>query len=160
MPGKALARMREELETQKARARKALANVRSKSASPQAIVPFLLVGLLVGAFLPRFVGGDKFNRMYRRIARLVVGGAILFLGFRKRHPIMYLGVGILGSEVLATGVEMAAPHLGITNMPEIGAGPAVAGYLPEHQAAQDALSRVFPDIVAAPAGPHGSPELP
>ena len=158
MAGKALQRMRDELAEQKTKARKAIATARSKASSPQAIVPFLLIGLLLGAFLPR-LGGDKINRNYRRLARLLVGGAIFFLGFRKRHPIMFLGVGILGSELTASGVEIVGPRMGITNMPEIGAGPVVAE-LPAHNQteAQEVMDRIFARQARAEETSH--PELP
>jgi hypothetical protein len=179
MPGKALQKMREELEAQKTKARKALANVRGKVSSPKAIIPFLLIGLIIGAILPRVLGMDskdaagapvksKFTRMYRRLARLVVGGVIFFLAYRKRHPIMWLGVGIMGAEVMASGIELVAPRLGITDMPEIGAGPAEAQALPAHDGtldrraeaeAQAMLARVL-QAAEVPSGPHGSPELP
>lgn len=146
MASKALAKMRAKMEEQAASARKRFASFREKAGSPKTIIGMVLVGLLAGALLPRAVG--TLDRSKRRYVRIGLGAVLLILAWRKKSPIMWLGVGVLASEALFSGVEYLAPKLGMSGIPEIGELPAASEQrmLAARREVFGAGERVYPEL--------------
>ena len=142
---------RAKMSEQAASFRKRFANLREKASSPKALIGMVLVGLLAGALLPRAVG--NLDRSKRRYVRLGVGVLLLALGWKRRSPLLYLGAGVLASEVLFTGVEYVGPKMGLT-VPEIGElpeGRSAAGLLAARESVfGQGSERVYPELSPAP----------
>ena len=127
---KALQKMRLEMDEVKARARKTLARVKETVGDPKKAAIYLILGIVVGFAAPHFLG-KNFDRSKRRYVRLAMGAALILFG-RKKRELLLLGIGILGSEIVASGLEYAGPMIGMSTK-EIGAlesGNRSAGSLP------------------------------